>query len=160
MPSNNRRPMDSSLCNHKIRFATLEDLENIFEIEIITFRDAYSLGFLYQLIRDRNSISLIIEVEQIIAGFAFGNIQHGKKGHIISVAVHPKYRNCNFGSLLVAQLISILKEKGAVIFELEVRVSNIIAQKLYKKFNFRIEKTKSNYYSDGEDAYFMVYKIK
>ncbi|MEM2816343.1 MAG: hypothetical protein QXY34_04090 [Candidatus Bathyarchaeia archaeon] len=39
---------------------------------------------------------------------------------------------------------------------LEVRVSNKIAQKLYEKLGFKIVETIPGYYSDGEDAYYMV----
>ena len=38
---------------------------------------------------------------------------------------------------------------------LNVRKSNIIAQKLYKKFNFTKTKIVRRYYNNGEDAYLM-----
>jgi ribosomal-protein-alanine N-acetyltransferase len=43
-------------------------------------------------------------------------------------------------------------------FVLEVRVSNLEAIKLYKKFKFYTHNIKEKYYRDGENAYYMTYK--
>ena len=43
------------------------------------------------------------------------------------------------------------------IFFLEVRISNLSAQRLYEKYGFKIAGTRKNYYADnGEDAYIMI----
>ena len=44
-------------------------------------------------------------------------------------------------------------------YVLEVRVSNHEAVSLYQSFDFKIEGVKKKYYKDGENAYYMVYKI-
>ena len=143
--------------NYEIRFADLKDIDQIYSLERISFRNAYPPSLILQLIKDRNSLCYVIEVEQNILGMAFALMRSKNKGQIVSVAIHPQHRNCGYGSLLVARLIQDLKERGSEIIELEVRISNAIAQKLYKKFNFKIKKTKTHYYPDGEDAYFMCY---
>ena len=143
-------------CSPIIRSATLDDLEQIYQIENISFRDAYPLSLLHQLVRDRDSHCLVIEVRQRITGFAFAIMCPNNIGHIVSVAVHPERRKRNYGTLLVTKLIEILKSRGATLLVLEVRISNQIAQKLYTKFNFVIKDTKRHYYTDGEDAYYMV----
>ena len=43
---------------------------------------------------------------------------------------------------------------------LEVRVGNIPAINFYKKYGFEIEVTKPHYYDNGEDAYYMILKVK
>ena len=43
---------------------------------------------------------------------------------------------------------------------LEVRVSNTPAINFYKKHGFEIETVKPHYYDNGEDAYYMVLKVK
>ena len=154
MPQNNEKISETPECT--IRPSTLEDLERIYLIETMSFPEPYPFGLLHQLIKDQNAISLTIEIEQNIVGYAMGIMRPGKKGHIVTIAVHPQYRNCNYGHLLIAQLVSELKAKGAIKLELEVRVSNKIALKLYEKFNFKIKKTIYRYYSNGEDAYLMV----
>ncbi|HUY00743.1 MAG TPA: ribosomal protein S18-alanine N-acetyltransferase [Candidatus Deferrimicrobium sp.] len=144
--------------SYKIRPATKEDLNQIRQIEVLSFKDPYPFTLLHQLVQDRNSIALVIELDSNIIGFAFGIIRSGQKGHIVSVAVHPNNRNCRYGGQLVNKLIQILKERGISIIELEVRISNKNAQKMYEKFNFKIKTIRPHYYNDGEDAYLMIYK--
>ena len=142
----------------KIRPVTQNDVNRIYEIEVSCFPvDPYPPSLLVQLLRDRSSVSLVIELEKII-GYAIAIIRPGKKGHIVSIAIDPNYRNQKFGNQLLTQLISELKKKTLSKIELEVRVSNTIAQKMYEKFNFKIKETKEKYYDDGEDAYLMVYE--
>jgi len=137
----------------------MADLEQIYHIELISFQNAYPLSLLRQLLRDHNTYCLVIEVNQKIIGFAFGIMRPNKKGHIVSVAVHPDMRHCNYGSILLTKLIEVLKNHDAKILALEVRISNTIAQKLYKKFDFQVKGTKKHYYSNGEDAYYMVHEF-
>ena len=49
-----------------------------------------------------------------------------------------------------------IESKGCIVTTLEVRVSNTPAINLYKKLGFIVVTTKKQYYSDGEDAYYMV----
>jgi ribosomal-protein-alanine N-acetyltransferase len=119
--------------------------------------DPYPSSLLIQLLRDRNSISLVIEQDKII-GYGIAIIRPGKKGHIISIAIDPAFRHQQYGNRLLTQLIVELKRKGIFKLQLEVRVSNIIAQKMYEKFNFKIKEIKRKYYDDGDDAYLMVYE--
>ena len=47
-------------------------------------------------------------------------------------------------------------ERGADVLTLEVRVSNQLAQNLYKKYGFTIKGLRKAYYTDNrEDAYIM-----
>ncbi|NVM53091.1 MAG: ribosomal protein S18-alanine N-acetyltransferase [Candidatus Helarchaeota archaeon] len=152
-------PTETEKCNYDIRVATQKDLDRIYQIEVLSFREAYPKTLLWQLIKDKTAICLIIEDNQKILGFAVGIMRSGEKGHIISIAIDPKFRNFTLGSLVLTNLISMLKKRGASILELEVRISNKVAQKLYKKFNFQIKEIKQRYYSNGEDAYLMVCKL-
>ena len=49
-----------------------------------------------------------------------------------------------------------MKENEVFSITLEVRVSNIKAQRLYEKLGFKNTLLKKSYYSDGEDAFYMV----
>jgi ribosomal-protein-alanine N-acetyltransferase len=75
--------------------------------------------------------------------------------HIVNTAVHPDYRRTGIARRLLEE---ILNDKG--VFFLEVRVSNLPAQKLYHKYGFEKVGIRKNYYSDnGEDAYIMRRKV-
>ncbi|MEM2093974.1 MAG: ribosomal protein S18-alanine N-acetyltransferase, partial [Candidatus Bathyarchaeia archaeon] len=79
-----------------------------------------------------------------------------RKGHIVSIAVLPEYRNRGIGSSLVEKAIERLKEYHATEIFLEVRVSNKAAINLYKKFGFSTSREILGYYRDGETALVMV----
>ena len=92
---------------------------------------------------------------QSIAGY-IGTWFAADEAHIISVAVHSRFRGIGVGELLLLSGIEQASSLGAKKISLEVRVSNLIAQNLYKKYGFEIANTRKGYYFDNrEDAYTM-----
>jgi [ribosomal protein S18]-alanine N-acetyltransferase len=90
-----------------------------------------------------------------VAGFA-GMWIVFDEAHITTIGVDPPYRGRGFGELLLLALIDEAVRRGATWLTLEVRVSNDIAQDLYRKYGFAVQGTRRRYYSDnGEDAYVM-----
>jgi len=78
------------------------------------------------------------------------------EAHITTIAVHPDYRGKGLGELELASLIDIAHQIGARWVTLEVRVSNYVAQNLYRKYGFREAGMRHRYYSDNqEDALIM-----
>ena len=73
---------------------------------------------------------------------------------IDNIFVEENYRRKGIGNKLMSYLISIAIEKRVVNITLEVRVSNIAARKLYKKFGFREVALRKYYYGD-EDGILM-----
>jgi ribosomal-protein-alanine N-acetyltransferase len=79
-----------------------------------------------------------------------------RTGHIMNLAIDPAYRGKGYGRLLLEHGLEHLKGLGADCVELEVRVDNELAIKLYESYGFHIKERLPNYYRDGEDAYLMV----
>lgn len=79
-----------------------------------------------------------------------------RTGHIMNLAIEPACRRKGLGSFLLHQGLRYLKELGANAVELEVRVDNHTAIRLYEKHGFRIQERFHNYYGLGQDAYLMV----
>jgi [ribosomal protein S18]-alanine N-acetyltransferase len=78
------------------------------------------------------------------------------EAHITTIAIHPEYRSRGLGELELNSLIGIAYEINAQRVTLEVRVSNTVAQNLYRKYGFMVVGTRRRYYSDNnEDAYIM-----
>jgi ribosomal-protein-alanine N-acetyltransferase len=78
------------------------------------------------------------------------------EAHITTIAVHPKYRGMGLGELLLLQMVDTAGEIGARWLTLEVRKSNLTAQRLYHKYTFKEMGVRKRYYSDdGEDALVM-----
>lgn len=78
------------------------------------------------------------------------------ESHVTTIAVHPDYRGKGIGELMLSSLIGISYEIGARMVTLEVRVSNSVAQNLYRKYGFKDAGVRKRYYSDNhEDALIM-----
>ncbi len=78
------------------------------------------------------------------------------EAHITTLGVSPQYRGKGIGEFLLVGLIDVAMQLGASWLTLEVRVSNEVAQNLYKKYTFKEAGTRKKYYTDNnEDAYIM-----
>ncbi len=110
--------------------------------------------FPLSLLPTRQPTSLSRESAAII-GFA-GLWLMVDEAHITTIAVHPAHRGLHVGELLLNSLVGIAYEIGARTVTLEVRVSNTVAQNLYRKYGFEVAGLRRRYYSDNdEDAYIM-----
>ncbi|MEA2167219.1 MAG: [ribosomal protein S18]-alanine N-acetyltransferase [Chloroflexota bacterium] len=78
------------------------------------------------------------------------------EAHVTTIAVDPAYRGEGIGEYLLIALIDRSMEIGINEVTLECRVSNNVAQALYRKYTFRNMGVRKHYYSDdGEDALIM-----
>jgi len=78
------------------------------------------------------------------------------EAHITTIAVRPDMRGKHLGELMLVALVDIAIGLGARWVTLEVRVSNHIAQSLYRKYTFHSTGIRPRYYSDNqEDALVM-----
>ncbi|CAI2637749.1 ribosomal protein S18-alanine N-acetyltransferase [Apilactobacillus apinorum] len=77
--------------------------------------------------------------------------------HISNVAVEPDFQDRGLGYFLVAKVIKKARQLNYKTVSLEVRVSNVKAQRLYMDLGFKKMGVKENYYDgDHEDAVDMV----
>lgn len=88
---------------------------------------------------------------------AYGGIWlYAPEAHVSTIAVHPEFRGLHLGAWLLADLLVEAARRGAQEASLEVRVSNVTAQRLYLSFGFRVVGKRHRYYSDNrEDAFIM-----
>ncbi len=110
-----------------------------------------------QLLRPfgRSSLAPLPPPNERIVGFA-GMWLMLDEAHVTTIGVKPELRGQGFGEVLFATLLEIAIEVGARRATLEVRVSNLPAQALYRKYGFHDEGIRRRYYSDdNEDALIM-----
>ena len=74
---------------------------------------------------------------------------------IVALVIDKKVQNNSHGTMVLDNIIEHSKSEGKTMIQLEVRKSNIKAQKFYSRHGLKIEKTLSNYYSN-EDGLLMV----
>lgn len=78
------------------------------------------------------------------------------EAHVVTIGVRKSQQQKGLGEWLLISIIEMAIRLGAKVVTLEVRVSNVSAQKLYQKYGFSIAGTRRKYYSDnGEDGYIM-----
>jgi ribosomal-protein-alanine N-acetyltransferase len=88
---------------------------------------------------------------------AFSGLWHMvNEAHITTIAAHPDYRGRGVGELMLSSMIGVAYAVRARYVTLEVRVSNYVAQNLYRKYGFSQTGVRRRYYSDNhEDAFVM-----
>ena len=90
-----------------------------------------------------------------VAGFVGGWIMADEL-HITEIATRAAYRGQGIGHLMLISIIDIGYELRARVGTLEVRRSNLSAQKVYEEFGFEKVGYRKAYYSDNkEDAIIM-----
>lgn len=137
-----------------VRYATIEDLTALVDIEQKSFDDPWSELMISSAIRHHDADFLVAEIEGLVVGYLCYNNVAGEV-NILGIAVLPDFRQTGIGGIMLGHLIDIAKRHEAIGITLECRVSNEPAIALYKKYNFVNEGIRAGYYDDGEDAYIM-----
>ncbi len=135
------------------------DLPAVVEIEKASFTTPWSEISFFNELKKPNSFQKIAKKGGEIAGYICAGWTIDE-GHVLDVAVHPKYRRLGIASMLVSLAIERFREEGCRFVFLEVRDSNEPAKSMYGKFGFEVLGTRKNYYvSPSEDAVIMVIKF-
>jgi ribosomal-protein-alanine N-acetyltransferase len=111
--------------------------------------------FLSEMGDMRNRTYLVAKLGRDVVGYG-GVMSYGDEAHITTIAVDPMHHRRKIGTRLMHELVSEGIRLGARAVSLEVRVSNVGAQGLYRRFGFRPVGIKKGYYQEtGEDALVM-----
>jgi ribosomal-protein-alanine N-acetyltransferase len=130
-----------------IRRFELADIEEILQIEARAFpKSSYTADMFLDFYSRYSDTFLILEEEKV-----HGYIIFKLDGHVISLAVDPRYRRRGIGTRLMTACESCCK--GERLF-VEVREGNIVAQRFYEKLGFALKARISRYYGT-EDALVM-----
>lgn len=134
---------------------TSEHLVDICEISIFSFPIPWSYDSFKRELKNKLASYLVVIMDNRV--IAYGGIWVIlEEAHITNIAVHPDYRCKGIGETLLNALLDKAYARGAKEITLEVRVSNLPAQWLYKKSGFSEEGIRKNYYEDNkEDALIM-----
>lgn len=163
-----------------LRYMQLEDVPQVVTIDKLSFDPPWSTrSYNYEISESSYSHMVVLEqadaprpatglrriVQNLSGGAAtsgrqvvgYGGLWHiVDEAHISTIATHPDERGKGFGEIVLAAMVRRALTLRAAYIVLEVRVSNVAAQTLYKKYEFEIVDTKPRYYhNNGEDAYDM-----
>ena len=144
------------------RVRSASELDAILEIEQASFNNPTTREW-YERELNRPEVCFIYVLrtpESVTAAFcAFWRV--ADQAHINNLAVRPELRQRGLGSQLLEAVITEAQQLGAATLTLEVRRSNVAAQRLYLRAGFREEAVRKSYYTQPvEDALVLSLKIK
>ena len=137
------------------RLCEEKDLTAVMELDREAFFDPWSLDTWQRELQNPIAIWIVEEVDRTVVGYA-GIWNVSGEAQIMRVAVRKALRNQGLGLMLTQELIQKAWDAGAEAVTLEVRESNIAAQKVYERCGFVSQGIRPGYYSDtGEGAVIM-----
>jgi len=142
------------------RLASAADLDGVLDIEAASFNNPTTREW-YDGELQRPEVCFIYVMRTAahpVAGFcAFWRV--AEQIHINNLAIRPELRRQGLGSRLLQEVIAEAARLGADRATLEVRRSNVAAQKLYERAGFVQAGVRRNYYTQPvEDALVLVLK--
>ena len=136
-----------------IRPANMFDVPKINVIEHQAFPTPWSFDSLFSdIVLNKNTKYFAAVVDGTLIGYG-GMWFVVDECHITNVAVEKSYQRQGIAGKLMQKLILTAQDLGAKKMSLEVRRSNLAAQKLYAGLDFQQIAVRQNYYSNPiEDA--------
>ncbi|MEI4804531.1 ribosomal protein S18-alanine N-acetyltransferase [Bacillus sp. NPDC077411] len=133
-----------------------EDISQIVAIEEASFAIPWTAeAFERELKMNEYAHYVVMETEEGILGYC-GLWIILDESHITNIAVLPQYRGQRLGEALLQEVMNKARALGGNTMTLEVRVSNEVAKKLYRKFGFQNGGIRKRYYTDNyEDGLVM-----
>jgi ribosomal-protein-alanine N-acetyltransferase len=130
----------------------VEDIPAVLAIESLSFSSAWPTNAFQNELRDNKLAHYFVgRVDGRIV--AYGGIWVIlEDSHITTIAVHPDQRGKRLGEEMLVHLLDEAIERGASWITLEVRETNDVAQKLYRKYGFTVVSTRRGYYSDNNES--------
>lgn len=140
-----------------VRTAVSTDFPTLLEIDQASFPPgiAYNSAELSYFMQ-RDSVTLIVEQDDKIAGFILVEIRRGKKSAtMITLDVRSECRRQGCATELLQASEEVLCKRMVQHYELQVDVENTPAIEFYKKHGFETICTLKRYYPNGNDAFLM-----
>ncbi len=134
------------------RKMTVADVDSVLKIE----EEAFSLpwtrdSFVQEMTTNLHAYYIVAENDHgQIVGFC-GMWMIIDESHITNVAVAEQVKGQGIGEGLMREAIRVAREHEVVLMSLEVRVSNTIAQNLYRKLDFQNGGIRKGYYTDNQE---------
>lgn len=129
----------------------------VFEIERSAYPKPWSAGVFQSEIDQMKAGTrhyVVARLDGRIVGHA-GLWFTADEAHVTNIAVHPDARRSGVATQLMLVLARVAIERDCTAWTLEVRVSSVGAQELYRKFGFVPAGVRQRYYENTEDAIVM-----
>lgn len=131
------------------------DVPQVARLEVESFPDPWSEKSIEDSLEQTFSICLVAEADEEVTGYLifYKNLDEGE---LLRIAVRRSSQRKGVGALLVKELELRCERAGIKRIMLDVRKSNIRAQKFYKKQGFVVDGARKHFYANpDEDAVLM-----
>jgi ribosomal-protein-alanine N-acetyltransferase len=156
----------SRMNQHTIEISHLivDDIDEVLSIENTSFLTPWSRDVFireHQIPISRNLVAKMYKNQsKEIAGYVIYWVIAGE-AQLHKIAVRKDLRNSGIATKLMAEMLRLSCEEGALLYTLEVGQSNESAKKLYEKFGFVVTEIRKRYYQEsGDDALIMCLNLK
>ncbi len=158
------RPRDLSIYPlPQIRRAMPSDIAAIVAIENESFIDPWEPDVFLEAFTFFPSTYFVAVCDGAVAGFIIGGLENTGEniyGHVCNFGVSTTYRHRGIGRLLLKRIEHQFMLELATAVQLEVRISNMDAQKFYRRLGYRDVFRIPDYYFNGEDALVMLKQFR
>jgi len=138
---------------------TTADMDEVMAVERTAYQFPWSSGFFRQEMQVACARSILAESDGKAVGYILYWLLPGAID-IHNLAVHADYRRRGIARALLQRVINQAKVQSITRVMLEVRKSNLPAQKLYESAGFSVTAIRKGYYSDNdEDALAMTLEL-
>ena len=143
----------------EVREMTDNDLNRVMEIENSCFVAPWKLEDLKREMHDNVLANVwVITIDDYVVGFS-NYWQTFDSGTICQIAIDKRFQHQSLGSKLMDEIIKDAYAKKVKTLTLEVRENNKTAINFYLKHLFKIVLCKEHYYSNGENAIYMIREV-
>lgn len=133
-----------------VRPMTAADLEPVQRLERSSFHDAWTLETLLDELNSSLATYLVLAEADEVVGYA-GYWLIAGEAQVTRVAVAAERRGLGLGKLLAEAMVEAAWQCGASAMTLEVRESNLPAQKAYEAAGFENRGVRPHYYQDNQE---------
>jgi [ribosomal protein S18]-alanine N-acetyltransferase len=142
-----------------IRRAVPSDIAAIVAIEKDSFIDPWEQTVFLEALTYYPSTYFVAVCDGAVVGFVVGGLEDTGEniyGHLCNFGVSQRYRRRGIAKLLLNRVEHQFRLELATGVQLEVRVSNTVAQRFYRRTGYRDVFGIEHYYANGEDAIVMM----
>jgi len=139
-----------------IRKMETDDVEQVIQVEEASFTQPWTPDIFYQETeKNKQAHYFVLEADSKIIGYVGAWIVLDE-AQITNIVVLQAYRGLKLGEKLFRFILEYAKTMGVRLLSLEVRQTNLTAQRLYQKLGLQMGGIRKNYYTDNqEDAIVM-----
>lgn len=145
---------------YSLREMRISDISSVMEIERTAFPVPWKASaYEYEIAQNKLASYQVLtaqlaDLRSSLIGYT-GYWMLVDEAHVSTLAIGNAWRGRGLGELLLLNLLILAFQSKASIATLEVRKSNLVAQNLYRKYQFQVVGGRRRYYQGKEDALVM-----